>query len=573
MKKTLGLLFIMMLMMFGVNVGAEAAAITGTVSLADGITAPDGGMEVKLYAGTNRNVSSGGGFDKYLEYQGYSWDVPRDTIKSAHSGLTYLQTVTIPAGENSVEYSMDTDVNSSNNYQVAAVIDNGNYIGSKSSRVRNQVADITVPCYEKTVISGTVEIPEPLEEGTFSVVAEANRKVVNEYGYYTAEYDFAAVKNISFSESENTFSLDVIKGMDYTVYVVFEDGKYVRQTAAVSAQDNECTAEFEPFELSKKITGTINLPENVTELNYFDGSAVEDLNCTIRLQSASEPYYWLDFCEVTIPAGERSAEFELYDDIGVEDVYISYITNENIHSLYYGGVYADDAKCIPNIRLVTSVKMEDKSVTINMIEAETITFTLDNQPEYSVDLTAIMQTENSDLLNKDDAELVVRGWEESEKYYFNIPLIYSRYIIAADFNGVETQAYFTGSEFAEKIEQAYVYTLENSSDGIEVEWNGYRPEKPYFTEISEPVKVEDKYLIDVKVDNVSDDAKEDAKMFVMVKDKHGKGNPMMHESDLDGMSSRYNTIEITAEEYEESEEIYIFFWDGMRPLCHKQPIK
>jgi len=569
--------------------------ITGTVTLPDGITAPEGGMQIRIFANKHSIYcvapSSTVNSKSYLSYRGGLSDIlPKDTIEKDYKDPSLSKkgetTVTIPYGESSVDFSIVSEkITPQTSRYLSYVIENDSYVGSGIKETVTSTTDVelNIICDTASTINGTVTIPVSDTDTTFTIVAENDKEIYynEKSGYYNNFSFFTAVKELTIPAGETSidYSLTVRDLPDYTVYIAFDDKKYKRQTHLIDCTTDKYDIDFHSFEKSKKISGKINLPEGITSFEDFNDYVYEYLGGSVNIQSASAPYYYIDSCDFYFSAEETSATFELYDDIGVEDVIVYYLLEDSyIKDIYYGGVYADDTKCVSNKKNATTIKPDNQTISMNIIKANTVNFNLINPPDYCPDIKAIIQTDNTQLTNSEDADLVVNGLSYTDEDEFvcflNIPEEYNYYTISAVISeSTGATAYLTENGFSDEFNDSVILSSDNLS--VSEEWTDYDPKYPFFVKQVGYGRDDDEsiYYGNVKIANDSDFTKENVKIYTVIYDANGYQSIKESDISVAAHDMEYYNYEFSYDEYDNAKRIDLFFWDGVKPLSEKFTIK
>ena len=486
---------------------------TITVSLPDDVIVPQEGFPVTLYSGlkdphSGGGTSSGGG--GYTSYMGTHINIPSATDFTGIEklNLTKKQTVkkVIPYGARSVSAELDVAWNSYGGESYVAYIgyyiDNQYYWGNgkvsfQLSYSGDRNITFTASCTAKKYITGNITVPQHTEELSYTVVAEADRKLdFNENGSYHASrsYTFKSSETIPEDVNEVSYSLAVLGDKDYYVYIVFSNGEYIRQSHEIKNLTENTQVNFNSFKPSNKVNGKIKLPE---EVNY---EGVSEVSATVCLQSASAPYYYLDEYNVTIDTETKSADFTLTDEIGTDSVivyyYIGWIENlyENGICLYHTGTYKDNTKCVSNVKYSQAILPECDDIVLNITKGKRIDVALalrdcDFDGGISELSSVLQKSVNAEAIDSEEVEeyLMYDYSEEDngleiEKRYFILPEDYEYYVLKMYHSLSDKFIYITENGLAEDISKAKLY----SSNDIEVNlsYNGYEPDIPFETDVN-----------------------------------------------------------------------------------------
>lgn len=447
----------------------DVPQITVTATIADDMTIPEEGITVKIYSGKYRRVSGGGGGEyDYVSYPSNIWasDIPVATTWPWHKGSIIVidaEEITFYPNSKSQDVVLDGLSNSSYYHPcIGYTVIDDTYMGNGGVYLsRNDIStDLSISYYPKTVISGTITVPLSDEDISYTVVAEGNKRTVkDEYGYFDTENDFAANSwgVITAGETTSEYSLDVKTGMDYTVYIVFDNKEYSIQSKNFeNLTDSSVTVDFSEFVEPKKLSGTVRLPDGITDWETFYGETTEEINGCVILQNADEPYEYIDVYGFTIENGEQSADFELYDILGAENVIVYYYLYDDIQGLCAAGDYYDNTKCVSGVKDAEVITPDNQDIVINILAADTINVSVQNNSSvYNIDtVSAIVLDENGEKY------IEVSALKNDNTYSLSIPSGYNRYIIAVTTSEYpDQQAYYSQKGFTRNLAEADILNV------------------------------------------------------------------------------------------------------------------
>lgn len=598
-KVIITILLILFTLAAGAN--AQAATISGTVTLPDTVASEDG-LDISLYFGYDgyavcqpytipESAHTG-----YYEYDGVSVSVPEDTLKSIFKigWMKKAQTnITVPYGDSSVDFSAETDSRYIDD--VIYIIDDDMYIGHGKVSIPaysdNNITISSASLEKRACFTGTITVPLSDTDTVCQVVAEENSTV--EYNEdsdsYSRSYGFCAVKEITIPAGETTaeYSLGVRayddKNVDYTLYIVFKDKEYIRQYKTVSTAPGKYRVDFDSFEESPKITGTITLPDEVTELKTFNFNDVDSISGYVKIQSASAPYYFIDSYAFTLSNEERSIPFELTDDIGVDGVLLSYELSLNIRDIYSHGIYLDDTKCVANKSMATVIKPDNQSVELNIIKGNTVHIALDTIPEYATPVfDVLVQTDSDNLSGLSETVLAFRtvssASDETIDYHFVLPEDYDSYVL----NYVNSIVYpntiyyensnlfLTADGNLSDIRSSKIFSVSDDTTELTMTWHGYNPPLP--VRLNRSISgSEDTVSVGISTRNLSDFDIENANVYLLIYDEDGLCDVISQDTGIIEArdSHHYISISVPKEQYNSAIKVEALCWDGMRALSEK----
>ena len=384
------------------------------------------------------------------------------------------------------------------NNTVGIKVDNDKYIGGKYDTLSTTKETITLTlddCIEYLTISGTITVPEHLEDLGYKVIAEANnRSVLQENGAYRTSRDFVASQSgiISAGETTATYNLKVKPGASsYIVYVRFDNGEYIRQYVIYDDLAENKVHNFDNFVVSKEITGKIKLPEGVTSLTDAWNNVSNNVYAYITLQGATAPYYKVQEIDVFLDTTVGYADFVLRDDIGVENGYISFNIYGGFREIYQSGVYydntttkyiAEDGKAIPT---------DTKDIVLNVVKGKVLKMNVNCVVNSNV-MVSLNIVDNAETVpNADGLKLFVEAYEIDRLYdddnYANtsvhiatVPEDSSYYLFKLkDADCIDNPAYLNKDNiWVFGLESPVILSDADLENGISTVHKGYDPPTP-----------------------------------------------------------------------------------------------
>ena len=231
------------------------------------------------------------------------------------------------------------------------IVDTDKYIGgvqsyysySNSAVVTLSKKDII----EYVTVSGSVTVPTQERKLGFHVIAEGNRIIERTArGNYLVrrKHVDSCFGTIEAGASTATYELKLVPNQDYEIYIRFENGKYVRQFIGYEDLIEDQIYNFDNFETSKTITGTIKLPDDITSLTTLEGTSVDCITGDVTLQSDTAPYYIINKAGFLLDLEERSCDFSLVDELGLGNGYIYFRLDGLYKEIYPAGTYVSNER-------------------------------------------------------------------------------------------------------------------------------------------------------------------------------------------------------------------------------------
>ncbi|MGN0164052.1 MAG: hypothetical protein ACI4EA_10830 [Candidatus Ornithomonoglobus sp.] len=338
----------------------ETTKITVSLSLPEGCDYTDDGITVTVSIGSMPSAG-GGGIRTYGDghigynsiYEGIPATVYRNRIRASQSmEITFNEGET----EKTAEFDVEND-RLSGALRAQYLINDDRYMGSKIVNIRNNSAAFNIECVEKITLSGAVNLGDTDKDVYYTVYAEENRRIEDNI----IVYDYADVfyGTISAGTGISEYSLNIRPDKDYTVIISFEEHEFVRQYKEIRSDSGNMALNFDSFEKSPEITGTILLPE---------GFANNEVSGAVFFQSAEPPYFESEICDFDFSNKAGECGFTLLNDMNAGSIVICYVLYDNTEGLYYGGNYVDDTSCANDISQASVLDGSGKNIVMNMIE-------------------------------------------------------------------------------------------------------------------------------------------------------------------------------------------------------------
>jgi|GEM_PF-6903356 len=313
-----------------------AETVFGKVSLPDGISAPAGGLEVKILVDDSipETTSSSGSVIPAIGWPGFNgWGLDTISEPSANWGkVTRSKTIVIPEGQNSVDYLIEIYKPKQGNIKIGYLVDDDRFYGKGKEPYdlnnSDRPHDIGMYLSHKNAISGKITIPEkPSQDTPYRVIVQND--------IYTTVAEGAIPAGQSWSD----YAVHAVNNTSYRIFVVFPDRQYTRERKdciRVPINGDVTDIDFNPVR-TQKIHGEITLPEGF----QLDAS----FEAEVTMQSADKPeYYFLDTQIVKISA-ERTT-FDLISDIPVQTAIVYYNLSQPQTGLYQYGHYHPDGSVV-----------------------------------------------------------------------------------------------------------------------------------------------------------------------------------------------------------------------------------
>ncbi|MBQ7950323.1 MAG: S-layer homology domain-containing protein [Clostridia bacterium] len=327
--------------------------VKGVVSLPDGVVAPKNGVKVTVGVYEYLTDSSQDTEKVYpsVGYPGTTWYdynyFEREKL------ILEEQIVTIEEGKNSVSYFLSSGNSFGIHSYVYYKVDDNGYQEEETVPFSYKKEELYNFCIgeNKCSINGKIYLlGEARKDVDFCLVADGTK----EYRLYGT---IPAGENI-FEYSINVATEDI-----YKLQLLFLEKTYVRTSyGSVLVEDSDVAGIDLYCEPSSKIKVKVSLPDGTVRN--------EDTTGYLFLQSAVKPYFYLDDCSFTIPAGQTDVQVELTDDRGFDDFYVFYEFKESADGLYDFGYYNSNGTTIalPDMESIWS----GKDIEIELMKAKEI---------------------------------------------------------------------------------------------------------------------------------------------------------------------------------------------------------
>lgn len=348
--------------------GKNIKTVIGTVSLPTGETAPIGGIKIEIFAGIPTNISpkevSGSNnitTNDYIYGGGYmGTEKPKASDKTIGINYDYIaqKTVIINEGYSSTDFFLTISQDNLVDVYIGYCISDDIYNEINAVpyyKNADTVFRLKISGVQKRMIGGNIVLPRVSDEDiNYTVVAE------------NSDYIFTAKATIKAGEQKSSYLLKVHGGQEYKLYVIFENGKYMRseyiEKVFVGTTYDISSVNFSA-ENAKKVTGMLTLPDNFMQ--------EEDIKACVTLQSADSPYYYLYRQEVTFGA-DGITKFELYDDTDCKNAVVYYSLEKEYNGLYRYGHY-NKTGTSSNVMYADIVQFNGDIISIPLLKTKEIT--------------------------------------------------------------------------------------------------------------------------------------------------------------------------------------------------------
>lgn len=472
------------------------------------------------------------------------------------------------------------------------IVDNEKYMGGVQSTYYNDTATVILDnndLCEYVTVSGTVTVPTQETSLGFQVIAEGNRIVEkHSNGYYTIrrKHVDSFTGSIEADASTSSYELKLVPNQDYEICIRFANGKYVKQFIGYEDLTEDKVYNFKDFELSKTITGTIKLPDNITSLTTLDGSSVDLITGDIILQSDTPQYFIIYKTSFDLSLENKTCEFTLADDMGLDDGYIYFRLDGNYKEIYSAGVYVSNDKTEYVIDKASVVPSGTEGIILNIANGKVIETIVDYTAEnYNVGENYILvQEDNNTKLDYDNCNLYVFADRVNPEYDLdevNCRMTY-RAVIPSDktdyiscmmmfYGGYEYYLYYDKetSTWVDDFEKADILTQESLTEVFE----GYKPAIAVCVDFGTLDEESKSFAADYIT--IGDFDYLDSTRYIAY---YGENNQLLHiestPKDYRACYTEYETIELDTTYYPLSKEIKMFIWhDNLKPIAEVTIIK
>ncbi len=424
--------------------------ISGTVSLPGGNMAPSGGLKVEIYA----------------EDAGDAW-------------------VTIPSGENSIEYAMKVLPNIEGkgykvNYRISSEYDFVNYgYYHQDGTVRNSklaqpviannsdVSDIDIKIMRPKAIEGTVQLPEGMKApqggitiniAVFNETDGASTEVKIPYNQSSVEYSISLPPNdpgygykVRYENWSNTL---------YTTYGYHGDTETTVNISYAKLVDIH-TADASGIDMTllrkKTVNGKVKVPDSYIV-------PPEGLNLMVFVSNGTETYSTI----ITIPYSKTEANYSVHVESG-SGYRLYYFAEYNEDLMMYG--YYSNSGVVTDLDKAKVFKVDEENITgmnLSLLEKRTLSGTISVSDTASeTDGIEIIVSASNDL-NVSSTSIVIPKGETSAAYTLNLPAG-ADYILkyeTAPLKGFAPFGYYSRDGMVRSNENAE--PLDLSTDNLEV---------------------------------------------------------------------------------------------------------
>jgi len=580
-----------------------------TYKVDDNIEINENGLTVDLYYGSSSNtVAIQGTGEKPKPEARFGVNMTTfpsdsDVYHLGHTSVIKQKTYTFTNDNRSYTWSYDVKRRTGGNSGGGAssngssvfgfIVDTDKYMGGVQSYYSNSMsatvtltkADIT----EFITVSGTVTIPAQENNLGFHVIAEGDstieRTADGNYLVHRKHVD-SSFGVIEVGNTTSSYELKLVPNQDYEIYVRFENGKYVRQTIKYENLVEDKILDFNSFEESKTIKGTIKLPDDITTLSDLSSSSVSAIDGEITLQSDTAPYYIVSKTGFMLDLENRTCDFTLVDDMDLGNGYIYFRLHGLYQEVYPAGVYVSNDK--------TGYVIDEANVVSSGTEGLVLTLSKGKVIETVIDYTAekysegehyiLIQENNNNALDFDQCDLFVYGDRFETEYDLDnayckvrhkavIPYDKSKYIscLLMYYGNLQYPLYYDTETTTWSDEFSKADILINSS--LEAVFEGYKPATA--VRIDDGTLYENNLTYCAKFSTIGDFDYLGATRYVAY---YGENNQLLHlESALKNYKVRLNSvedIELDSTYYPLAREIKLFIWhDNLKPIAEVCLIK
>jgi len=472
------------------------------------------------------------------------------------------------------------------------IVDTDKYMGGiQACYSYSNIATVTLTSnniIEFVTVSGTITVPTQEKSLGYQVVAEGNR-IVNKTsnGYYsiTRKHVDTYTDAIASGECVASYELRLVPNQDYEIYVRFANGKYVKQFIGYEQLTEDQIYNFDNFEESKTIKGTIELPEDVVSLTTLDGTSVEYISGDLILQSDTAPYYIISKTSFMLDLENRTYDFTLPDDMGLGNGYVYFRLDSPIEEVYSAGTY------VSNERI--GYTKDDSNVVLSGTEGIVLTLSKGKIIETVIEYTAenynvgdnyiLVQENDGTKLDYDKCYLYVYGNRISvesdlDKAYCKaiykavIPADKSKYIscLLMQYGNGEYPLYYDTetTTWLDDFAKADIITDES----LKEIYNGYKPSNAVLVEGTLHSKYPS-YSADFTT--IGDFEYLNSTRYIAY---YGENDQLLHieseSKDYQVGHISYEDIDLNATYFPLAKEIKMFIWqDNLKPIAEVTIIK
>ncbi|MGN1115309.1 MAG: hypothetical protein ACI4TH_01935 [Candidatus Ornithomonoglobus sp.] len=338
----------------------ETTRIRVSLSLPEGCDYTDDGITVTVSIGRLLSTAGGGRVsgDGHIGYSGIYESTP---VAAYRNRIIVLQSMEITFNEGETEKTAEFDVDNklSGIPRAQYLINDDKYMGIGTARITDYSAVLGIDCVEKISLSGTVTLTDIEEDVPYTVYAEENRRIEDN----SIIYDYADVFHgtVPAEIGVSEYTLNIKPDKDYSLFITFDDNEFVRQSKEISKGTQDITVDFDSFERSPEITGTVRLPDSITD---------EEVWGSVFVQTADAPYYEIMWDSFSFEEGSRECGFTLRNDLDADKVIVYYMIFSETEGLYYGGNYLSDTECVKNVSEAAILDGSGGNIILNLIEQD-----------------------------------------------------------------------------------------------------------------------------------------------------------------------------------------------------------
>ena len=358
----------------------------GIISLPQGRTAPEGGIEIEVFVAedirsTSFNEPEIPEYDyKYARigqvgYKKNEKPMYDFVTETEDAFLKYRRkaskTVIIPEGKNSVEYKLSIQEDDFYSCIVGyyTEFDGMCYFGKLNYKLSDTLYNFELS-RSKVAISGNVSIPEIAESDVkFRVIAHG-------------KIDFIYDGVIQKGKATADYLVPVNKNMRYFVELIFIEGEYLRTTLDTAVEITDIAVGGIDFIAEKA-------DEYIVNVSLPDGYAMntDKLEAELYLEMAESPYYLLDVKQVTLDKYSTSINVSLYDDMKSNKVICYYVLAEEYDGLFKFGHYTENGTSF-DVKKADTIAICDNQINMPLLRAKEInaTFNLPGEDRAKEDI-------------------------------------------------------------------------------------------------------------------------------------------------------------------------------------------
>ena len=366
-----------------------ANSAKGVISLPNGETAPNGGVEVSVYVLQKKTISYslpavptvGFGIDCIFDDNPFNFEfIPISEEK-----------ILIEEGGSRAEFFL-TDAGSDfgASCYIGYRVDDKGYLseGLTNFNFKEEKSyDFTI---NKNEISGTVEVPKAPDEDTRFRIKATGGQNYETYGV------------IPKGETSSDYRISVPDGT-YKLSIVFENKAYKKTDYSRSVEVSGKSAQNTDF--SCELPGKISVKLTVSE------PAEDDIPVNLFIQSADKPYYCIDVQDAMICCGEKSAYAELNDEIGCDNLICFYELESEKDGLNDFGFYNEQGTVykIESAQRITA----DADISMELLKAQSSSENL-NLEAWAEDDKAYISIKNQSVFDRKNINVYLASYNSGK---------------------------------------------------------------------------------------------------------------------------------------------------------------